>query len=174
VAFDGAGAIKPGPGISVLRARVMMELTEAQMELMRRVGAGGEGGRGVHEYRGMLEKDSLGIIQFEVCLIGPTLARQVATLAASYHKPCVSHAGFGPGVICAGHMNASLQNGVFFGPTRGTGPTWELIHEPPVIDIEQMWTIYENAPRLDKDGYMQLSDKPGLGVTIRPDLLQDA
>jgi L-alanine-DL-glutamate epimerase-like enolase superfamily enzyme len=29
-------------------------------------------------------------------------------------------------------------------------------------------------PRLDKDGYMQLPDKPGLGVTIRPDLLQDA
>ena len=136
--------------------------------------AGGEGSRGVHEYRGMLEKDSLDIIQFEVCLIGPTLARQVAALAAAYDKPCVSHAGFGPGVICAGHMNASLQNGVFFGPTRGTGPTWELIHEPPVIDIEQMWTIYENAPRLDKDGYMQLSNKPGLGVTIRRDLLQDA
>ena len=71
-------------------------------------------------------------------------------------------------------MNASLQNAVFLGPTRGAGPTWELIHEPPVIDIEQMWTIYENAPHLDKDGYMQLPDAPGLGVTIRPDLLQDA
>ncbi len=136
--------------------------------------AGGEGSRGVHEYLGMLEKDALSIIQFEVCLIGPSLARQVATLAAAYDKPCVSHAGFGPGVICAGHMNASLQNAVFLGPARGVGPTWELIHEPPVIDIEQMWTIYENAPHLDKDGYMQLSDAPGLGVTIRPDLLQDA
>ena len=136
--------------------------------------AGGEGSRGVHEYLGMLEKDSLSIIQFEVCLIGPSLARQVATLAAAYDKPCVSHAGFGPGVICAGHMNASLQNAVFLGPTRGAGPTWELIHEPPVIDIEEMWTIYENAPHLDKDGYMQLPDAPGLGVTIRPDLLQDA
>jgi len=136
--------------------------------------AGGEGSRGVHEYLGMLEKDSLSIIQFEVCLIGPSLARQVATLAGAYDKPCVSHAGFGPGVICAGHMNASLQNAVFLGPTRGAGPTWELIHEPPVIDIEQMWTIYENPPHLDKDGYMQLPDAPGLGVTIRPDLLQDA
>jgi D-galactarolactone cycloisomerase len=136
--------------------------------------AGGEGSREVHEYLGMLEKDSLSIIQFEVCLIGPSLARQVATLAAAYDKPCVSHAGFGPGVICAGHMNASLQNAVFLGPTRGVGPTWELIHEPPVIDIEEMWTIYENPPRLDKDGYMQLPDAPGLGVTIRPDLLQDA
>ena len=45
----------------------------------------------------------------------------LATLAAAHHRPCVSHAGFGPGVICAGHLNASLQNGVFFGPTHGTG-----------------------------------------------------
>lgn len=135
--------------------------------------AGGEGSRGLHEYRDMLEKESLDIIQFEVCLIGPSIARQVATLAAAYHRPCVAHAGFGPGVICAGHVNASLENAVFLGPTRGTGPTWELIHEPPVIDIEQQWGIYEDAPRLDKDGYMQLPDKPGLGITIRSDLLQD-
>jgi poly-gamma-glutamate capsule biosynthesis protein CapA/YwtB (metallophosphatase superfamily) len=39
VAFDGTGAIKPRPGISVLRARPVIELTEAQMELMRRVSA---------------------------------------------------------------------------------------------------------------------------------------
>jgi len=39
VAFDGAGAIKPRPGISVLRVRPVMELTEEQMELMRRVSA---------------------------------------------------------------------------------------------------------------------------------------
>ncbi len=39
VASDGTGAIKPRPGISVLRARPIMELTEQQMELMSRVGA---------------------------------------------------------------------------------------------------------------------------------------
>lgn len=135
--------------------------------------AGGEGSRGLHEYRDMLEQDSLDILQFEVCLIGPTIARQVATLAAAFDKVCVCHAGFGPGVIAAGHLNASLSNGVFFGPTYGNGPTWELIHEPPVIDIEQMWTVFENAPRLNSDGYMQLPDAPGLGVTIQKDLLQD-
>jgi poly-gamma-glutamate synthesis protein (capsule biosynthesis protein) len=39
MAADGSGAIKPRPGISVLRARPVMELTEEQMELMRRVSA---------------------------------------------------------------------------------------------------------------------------------------
>jgi D-galactarolactone cycloisomerase len=136
--------------------------------------AGGEASMGLHEYRSMLEKDSLDIIQFEICLIGPTVARQVATLAAAYDKPCVAHVGFGPGVFCAGHLNASLQNGVFIGPTHGTGATWEILYEPPALDIDQIWSIYENAPRIDKDGYVQLSDAPGLGVTLRQDLLQDA
>lgn len=136
--------------------------------------AGGEASMGLHEYRDMLEKDSLDIVQFEVCLIGPTVARQVATLAAAYDKPCVAHVGFGPGVFCAGHLNASLQNGVFIGPSHGTGATWEILYEPPALDVDQIWSIYENAPRIDKDGYMQLSEAPGLGVTLRQDLLQDA
>jgi len=136
--------------------------------------AGGEASTGVHEYRAMLEKGSLDIIQFEISVIGPTVARQVAALAAAYDRPCVAHSGFGPGVICAGHFNASLQNAVFFGPNNGTGPTWEVFYEPPALDIGQIWSVYEGAPRIDKDGYMQLPDAPGLGVSIRPDLLQDA
>jgi D-galactarolactone cycloisomerase len=136
--------------------------------------AGGEGSKGLHEYRSMLERDSLDIIQFEISVVGPTVARQITTLAAAYDKPCVAHAGFGPGVFCAGHLNASLQNAVFFGPRYGTGPTWEVFYEPPALDIDQIWSVYENAPRIDKEGYMQLPDAPGLGVTIKQDLLQDA
>jgi D-galactarolactone cycloisomerase len=136
--------------------------------------AGGEASTGLHEYRGMLEKGSLDIIQFEISVIGPTTARQVATLAAAYDKPCIAHVGFGPGVFCAGHFNASLQNAVFLGPNHGTGPTWEVFFEPPALDIGQIWSVYENSPRIDKDGYMQLPDAPGLGVSIRPELLQDA
>jgi L-alanine-DL-glutamate epimerase-like enolase superfamily enzyme len=63
---------------------------------------------------------------------------------------------------------------VFFGPTCGTGPTREVFQEPPAVDIGQMWSVYENPPRIGKDGYMQLPDAPGLGITIKPDLLQDA
>jgi len=135
--------------------------------------AGGEASTGLHEYRGMLEKDSFDIIQFEISVIGPTVARQVATLAGAYDKSCIAHVGFGPGVFCAGHFNASLANAVFFGPSHGAGPTWEVFYEPPALDISQIWSVYENAPHIDKDGYMQLSDAPGLGVSIRAELLQD-
>jgi L-alanine-DL-glutamate epimerase-like enolase superfamily enzyme len=49
-----------------------------------------------------------------------------------------------------------------------------VFYEPPALDIDQIWSVYENAPRIDKDGYMQLSDAPGLGVTIKQGLLEDA
>ena len=136
--------------------------------------AGGEASTGLHEYRAMLEKGSLDIVQFEITVVGPTVARQIATLAGAYDKPCVAHVGFGPGVFCAGHFNASLQNGVFLGPSHGNGPTWEVFYEPPALDIEQIWSVYEGAPKLDKDGYMQLPDASGLGISIAKDLLQDA
>jgi D-galactarolactone cycloisomerase len=135
--------------------------------------AGGEASTGLHEYRAMLEKGSFDIVQFEITVVGPTVARQIATLAAAYDKPCVAHVGFGPGVFCAGHLNASLQNAVFLGPSHGNGPTWEVFYEPPALDTEQIWSVYEGAPKLDKDGYMQLPDAPGLGVSIAKDLLQD-
>ncbi len=136
--------------------------------------AGGEGSKGLHEYRGMLEQGSLDIIQYELGLVGPTVARQIVTLADAYDRSCVAHVGFGPGAICAGHLNAATRNAVFLGPTYGTGPAWELFFEPPVADLDQMWSVYENPPHIDKDGYIQLPDAPGLGVTIKSDLIQDA
>jgi L-alanine-DL-glutamate epimerase-like enolase superfamily enzyme len=104
--------------------------------------AGGEASTGLHEYRGMLEKGSLDIIQFEISVIGPTTARQVATLAAAYDKPCIAHVGFGPGVFCAGHFNASCRTQCS-GPSHGTGPTWEVFFEPPALDIGQIWSVRE-------------------------------
>ena len=136
--------------------------------------AGGEGSKGLHEYRAMLEQGSLDIIQFEVGLVGPTIARQITTLAQAYDRQSVAHVGFGIGVFCAGHINASLSNEVFLGPAHGEGPAWEVFYEPPIADIDQIWSVYENPPRIDKQGYIQLPDAPGLGVTIKADLIQDA
>lgn len=146
-------------------------------ELSRSVGirlAGGEGSKGLHEYRSMLEQGSFDIMQFETGLLGPTVVRQLATLADAYDKVCIGHVGSGLAQLCSGHLSASFKNAVFLGKTYGTGPSWELFYEPPVADIDQVWTIYENPPRIDQNGFMQLPDAPGLGVTIKKDLIQDA
>jgi L-alanine-DL-glutamate epimerase-like enolase superfamily enzyme len=37
-----------------------------------------------------------------------------------------------------------------------------------------MWQVYENPPTMDKaTGIVRLSDRPGLGMTYKADLIQD-
>ena len=47
-----------------------------------------------------------------------------------------------------------------------------LIHEPPIGDIFNGWSIFQNAPSLGKDGYITMPQGPGLGVTLRRDLIE--
>jgi D-galactarolactone cycloisomerase len=136
--------------------------------------AGGEGSRGLHEWRWMLEQEVFDIMQFEVTIIGPVIARQIAALAQARDKFCVGHVSQGLGTICSGHLAASWPNAPSLSSTWPDGPTWEIFYEPPVADIFQEWSIYENPPIIDKDGYIKLPDAPGLGVTIKADLIQDA
>jgi D-galactarolactone cycloisomerase len=136
--------------------------------------AGGEGSRGLHEWRWMLEQEVFDIMQFEVMLVGPTVGRQVAVLAQARDKFCLPHVGEGLGTICAGHLAASMRNVPLLSATWPEGPTWEVFYEPPVGDVFQQWSIYENPPTIDKDGYIKLPDAPGLGLTIKSDLIQDA
>ncbi len=49
----------------------------------------------------------------------------------------------------------------------------ELMHEPPHADILAQWDIYENPPVLGKDGNIKMPDAPGLGDTIKSDLMQE-
>ena len=45
-------------------------------------------------------------------------------------------------------------------------------HEPPTADIFEGWSVFQGAPTLDKDGYMVLPEGPGLGLTLRPDMIE--
>jgi L-alanine-DL-glutamate epimerase-like enolase superfamily enzyme len=47
-----------------------------------------------------------------------------------------------------------------------------LIHELLIGDIFNGWSIFENAPSLGKDGYITMPQGPGLGVTLRRDLIE--
>jgi len=42
----------------------------------------------------------------------------------------------------------------------------------PIGDIFNGWSIFENAPALGKDGYITMPQGPGLGVTLRRDLIE--
>jgi D-galactarolactone cycloisomerase len=135
-------------------------------ELSRRVGipiAGGENNRGIHEYRWMLEQNVFSILQPDIMVAdGVTGFREIAALAAAHHKPVIPHHGGGNlGTIAQLHAIASWPN----------APWIEILHDPPVAAYTNGFALMENPPLVDKDGYLNLPQGPGLGVEINKDLI---
>jgi D-galactarolactone cycloisomerase len=135
-------------------------------ELTRRVGipiAGGENNRGVHEYRWMLEQNVFSILQPDIMVAdGVTGFREIGGLAAAHHKPVIPHHGGGNlGTIAQLHAIASWPH----------APWIEILHDPPVAAYTHGFAIMENPPLVDKDGYLNLPQGPGLGVEINKDLI---
>jgi L-alanine-DL-glutamate epimerase-like enolase superfamily enzyme len=126
--------------------------------------AGGEGNRGIHEFRALLEKGCFDIVQPEVMLEGPTHLRKIAVIAESMNKLCIPHVGDSRlGTICDLHLVASWPN----------APYLEIFNDVPIGNYEYPFQIFENPPTLDKDGYFNVPQGPGLGMTIKMDFLAD-
>jgi D-galactarolactone cycloisomerase len=124
--------------------------------------AGGEGNRGVHEFRELLERGCFDIVQPEVMLEGPTHLRKVAVLAESMNKMCIPHVGDSRlGTICDLHLVASWPN----------APLLEIFNDRPIGNYEYPFAIFENPPVIDKEGYFNLPQGPGLGMTIKKEFL---
>jgi L-alanine-DL-glutamate epimerase-like enolase superfamily enzyme len=125
--------------------------------------AGGENNHGIHEYRWMLEKGVFDILQPDVMVAeGIENLRQIAGMAQSYHKRVIPHHGGGNlGTIAQLHLIASWTN----------APWIEILHDPPIAAYTNGFAIMENPPLVDKDGYMNLPQGPGLGVEIKKDLI---
>jgi len=124
--------------------------------------AGGEGNRGLHEFRLLLERGCFDIVQPEILLEGPMEIRKIAVIAESMNKMMVPHLGDGSvGTVCNMHLIASLPNSNYL----------EITHDLPLLDYSNRLVIFEDPPVLTKDGYFNLPQKPGLGVTINKDLI---
>ena len=122
--------------------------------------AGGEANHGLHEFRELLDRGVFDIIQPEIMSEGPTLMRKAAVLAESMNKLCVPHVGSQLGNICSMHLVAAWPN----------APVFEIFNDPPSSEMRYSNGIYENPP-VFKDGYLTMPEGPGLGVTIRKDLI---
>ena len=126
--------------------------------------AGGEGNRGVHEFRDLLEKGCFDIVQPEVMLEGPTHLRTVSILAQSMNKMCIPHVGDSRlGTICDLHLVASWP--------ETTAPVLEIFNDEPIGNYTYPFSTFEEPPILTKDGYFNLPQGPGLGMKIREDLI---
>jgi L-alanine-DL-glutamate epimerase-like enolase superfamily enzyme len=127
--------------------------------------AGGEGNRGLHEFRWLLEKGCFDIVQPEVQLEGPLELRKIAVLAESMNKMIAPHVGDGSvATICNLHLIASWPNSNYL----------EIFHDLPMREYSHGFAIFEDPPVLDKAGYFNVPQKPGLGVSINKDLILPA
>jgi L-alanine-DL-glutamate epimerase-like enolase superfamily enzyme len=135
-------------------------------ELCRRVNipiAGGESNRGVHEFRWILEQNTHDIVQPDVLVAdGVTGFRQIAQMAQAHNKPIIPHHGGGNiGTIAELHAIATWPN----------SPWMEILHDPPIAAYTNGFTMMANPPFVDKEGYFNLPQGPGLGVEVNKDLI---
>jgi D-galactarolactone cycloisomerase len=135
-------------------------------ELSRLVGipiAGGENNRGVHEYRWMLEQNVFSIVQPDIMVAdGVTGFREIGALTQAHHKRLIPHHGGGNlGTIAQLHAIASWPN----------APWIEILHDLPVAPYTNGFSIMQNPPLVDKEGYLNLPQGPGLGVEIDKNLI---
>jgi L-alanine-DL-glutamate epimerase-like enolase superfamily enzyme len=135
-------------------------------ELSRLVGipiAGGENNRGVHEYRWILEQNVYSIVQPDIMVAdGVTGFREIAGLTQAHHKRLIPHHGGGNlGTIAQLHAIASWPN----------SPWIEILHDPPIAAYTNGFSMMENPPLVDKEGYLNLPQGPGLGVEINKELI---
>jgi L-alanine-DL-glutamate epimerase-like enolase superfamily enzyme len=125
--------------------------------------AGGENNRGVHEYRSILEQNVYGIVQPDIMVAdGVTGFREIAALTHAHDKRLIPHHGGGNlGTIAQLHAIASWPH----------APWIEILHDPPIAPYTNGFSIMQNPPLVDKEGYLNLPQGPGLGVEINKDLI---
>ena len=119
----------------------------------------------MHEFRSMLEQGCYDIVMPEVQVLGVTTSLDVASLAAAYNRQVSPHGSPGDrllATIIAFHMVASWPHAQIA----------EVIHEPPIGDVNNGWSIFENPPVLGPDGFIQMPEGPGLGMTVKPELIE--
>jgi L-alanine-DL-glutamate epimerase-like enolase superfamily enzyme len=128
--------------------------------------AGGEEQNpGVHEFRWLLEKGCFDVIQPEIDVQGPAVLQKVAVIAESMEKMIVPHLGDGRlSTVCDMHLVATWPN----------APLLEVGNEVPEGAYEHGYAVFEKPIMLTKDGYFDLPQEPGLGVSIRKDLYDTA
>jgi L-alanine-DL-glutamate epimerase-like enolase superfamily enzyme len=127
--------------------------------------AGGEGNSGLHEFRWLLEKGCYDVVQPEIMVVGPTQMMKTAVIAESMNKMIIPHVGdMRLGTICNLHMIATWAN----------CPYIEVFNEVPVGDYTYPFSIFEQPPVLDKQGFFQVPQGPGLGMTIKKEFLEKA
>lgn len=120
--------------------------------------AGGENNVGLHEFRLLIDRACYDVVQADaVCSEGMFQLRKVAAYAEMHNKLMVPHHG-GNAVGIAAHMH--LSGGC------PNSPYVELLQDLPAVSAADFQALITEPFVPDAEGWVHLSDRPGLGVEL--------
>ncbi len=125
--------------------------------------AGGEMTRELDAFRDLIAEACLDVIQPDAALVGGiTGLRRVAMMAQEHNLVFTPHTwGNGIGQIANAHLTAGLTD----------APYLEFPYDPPDWDLDRRDYMLAEPCTVDGNGWINLSDRPGLGFALNEDVL---
>ena len=126
--------------------------------------AGGENKQGIHEFRDLIINRCYNTIQPDCTLSeGLFQIRKIAAIAEAHYIKVIPHTwSNGLGLVGNLHLAASIPNCSYF----------EYPYDPPAFTFGAFNWILQDPVGIDKDGYIVVPDKPGLGVELNQDVMK--
>lgn len=125
--------------------------------------AGGEHSPTVYDFKEHILRGAYDILQPDVILggnMGITGIRKVAIVAEYFGKMVIPH-------VCSnGNFPLGLSATLQAMATVENCPMVEYPYDPPVLTTETTQTIVKEPILIDKNGFVKIPDKPGIGIEI--------
>jgi len=136
--------------------RALREATDIRL-------AAGEMTRQLHELRELVTRGCVDVLQPDAALVGGiTGLRRVATMAQEHNLIFTPHTWTnGMGVMANAHLTAGLADAPFL----------EYPYDPPDWDVNRRDYMMVEPLAVDAEGYINLSDAPGMGYAPNESLL---
>lgn len=125
--------------------------------------AGGEMTRELYEFRMMMERGCLDVYQPDAALVGGiTGLRRIALMAQEHNVVFTPHTwSNGMGLVANAHLTVGLTDAPFL----------EFPFDPPDWSLDRRDYMMAQPFDLNRDGWLQLSEAPGLGYVLNEELL---
>ena len=124
--------------------------------------SGGEHATDIYYYKDHLSKGAYDVFQPDLILgdMGISGIRKFGVIADYYGKMVVPHVSLGGNFALSFPAAAAAVAGL------DNCPILEFLYDPPFLTEESQQFYVKEKLRVDKDGYVKLSQQPGIGVEI--------
>jgi L-alanine-DL-glutamate epimerase-like enolase superfamily enzyme len=126
--------------------------------------AGGEMTRQLHELRDLITGGAVDVLQPDAALVGGiTGLRRVLTMAQEHNILFTPHTWTnGMGLVANAHLVAGMADVPFI----------EVPYDPPEWGTDRRDFMMEQKVLVDRDGYINLGQAPGMGYALDEEMLQ--